>query len=303
MRIVTYIRGCQDRLGVLLNDQVLDLQVLAQRAGVAAPFFSCMSSFLEAGDASLTLAHRMVEQARAVDLVRIPEAQALARVHLRAPVTRPGKIIALGWNYRDHAAEQKVEPPTTPLIFSKFPNSIAGPYDPIVIPHEDPQVDYEVELGVVIGRRGKRIREDHALDYVAGYLVINDVSARQWQFSDKQWTRAKSCDTFTPSGPWLTMRNEISDPHNLNLETRVNGEIRQHSNTGNMIFRIPAVLAFVSANITLAPGDIIATGTPPGVGLFRNPPIFLAPGDVVETEIEGLGCLRNSVIMENGLSS
>ena len=192
--------------------------------------------------------------------------------------------------------KQNFKVPEYPLIFAKFPNSIAGPHDAIVIPSEDMQVDSEAELAVVIGRRGKAIAADAAYDYVAGYMALNDVSARRWQFADKQWTRGKSCDTFCPTGPRLTTRDEITDPHNLRVIGRLNGEIFQDSNTSKLIFRVPELISFISEAITLEPGDIIATGTPSGVGVFRKPPVFMKAGDVAEVEIEGLGVLRNAAV-------
>ena len=188
------------------------------------------------------------------------------------------------------------EPPKSPILFAKFPNSIAGPSDDIVIPPGNPNVDYEAELAVVVGRKGKAITAQKAYEYVAGYMPLNDVSARTWQFGDKQWVRGKSCDTFCPTGPHLTTRDEIPDPHSLFIRARVNGVPLQDSNTSKMIFRIPELIEFICASITLEPGDIIATGTPEGVGAFRVPPMFLKAGDVVEVEIEKLGVLRNRVV-------
>ena len=210
---------------------------------------------------------------------------------------RPGKIVAVGLNYRDHSIESGAkEPPKSPIIFAKFTTSITGPEDPIIIPAGDPHVDYEAELAVVIGRKVKAVSAEHALDYVAGYMPLNDVSARTWQFADKQWVRGKSCDTFCPTGPFLTTRDDVPDAHALSICTRVNGTTLQDSSTSKMIFRIPQLIEFISASITLEPGDIIATGTPEGVGAFRTPPIFLKLGDVVEVEIESLGVLRNAVV-------
>ena len=288
MRLAMFAIGNQSpRLGALLDHHVLDLSAAAV---VAAPaYFACCMAFLEAGDEALAHARR---------LLTTPASSALRPVEgvrLCAPVPRPGKIIAIGLNYRDHSLEQGIEPPAAPLFFAKFSTSITGPFDPIVIPSGDPQVDYEVELAVVIGRRGKAVSEGKAMDFVAGYTVLNDVSARRWQFADRQWVRGKSCDTFCPTGPWLTTRNEISDPHELHVTTRVNGITLQDSNTRKLIFRIPQLIAYISASITLEPGDIIATGTPEGVGVFRKPPIFLKHGDIVETEIQDLGMLRNVV--------
>ncbi len=299
MRIATYARGRKPCVAFLLNDYLVDLKEFAHHSGIRKSFFSSVISLLSAGQDGLETIQTLVDRAQKEDLSRLREARPIASAYLLAPVTRPSKIIALGLNYRDHATEQGIEPPKTPLIFAKFPNSLTGPFDPVVLPPGNPQVDYEGELGVVIGRRGKRISESQALNHVAGYLVFNDISAREWQFSDKQWTRGKSCDSFAPSGPWLTTRDEIPDPHNLIIETQVNDEVRQSSNTNQMIFRIPELIAFISAGITLEPGDLIVTGTPPGVGMFRTPPTFLQPGDVVETQIEGLGRLRNPVRLEN----
>jgi 2,4-didehydro-3-deoxy-L-rhamnonate hydrolase len=301
MRIATYEFAGEDRLGLVLDDSVLDLAEFARRAGDGLKFFGSMAGFLEAGEESLAAARRLEREARQAGLAQLKEARPVAGVRLRAPVPRPQKLIALGWNYREHVGEQGGKVPEAPLIFAKFSSAINGPYDPIVIPRANPQVDYEVELGVVIGRRGRRIAEAAAYDYVAGYLIFNDVSARLWQFSDKQWTRGKSCDTFAPLGPWLTTKDEVPDPHNLAVESRVNGEIRQQSSTRCMVFRIPMVVAYISESITLEPGDVIATGTPSGVGVFRKPPVFLKPGDLVEMEIERLGKLRNPVVAEGAV--
>jgi acylpyruvate hydrolase len=291
MRLVTFQRQeAEDKIGVLRGDRVLDLAAAAGHAGQSAATFQDMTTFLEAGERAMDLARSLAESAP-------PESASypLSGVRLRPPVPRPGKIIALGLNYRDHSLEQGVPPPSTPLIFAKFPTSITGPYDPILIPEGDPQVDYEAELAVVIGRRGKMVPASQAMSFVAGYMALNDVSARQWQFSDKQWVRGKSCDTFCPVGPWLTTTDQVPDPHALNIAARVNGQTLQNSNTRHLIFRIPGLITFISASITLEPGDIIATGTPDGVGVFRKPPIFLKPGDIVEVEIESLGTLKNPV--------
>jgi 2-keto-4-pentenoate hydratase/2-oxohepta-3-ene-1,7-dioic acid hydratase in catechol pathway len=289
LRIVNCRRESGLRLGVLQGESVLDLQELSAAAGKAAAFFSSASNFLNAGTEALEFARRLVKEIPA-GFPSFP----LKSVELGPPVPKPSKIIAVGLNYRDHAGEANFKVPEYPLIFAKFPNSIAGPHDAIVIPSEEMQVDSEAELAVVIGRRGKAIRADAAYDYVAGYMALNDVSARKWQFADKQWTRGKSCDTFCPTGPWLTTRDEITDPHNLRVMGRLNGEIFQNSNTSKMIFRVPELISYISEAITLEPGDIIATGTPSGVGVFRNPPVFMKAGDVAEVEIEGLGVLRNT---------
>jgi 2-keto-4-pentenoate hydratase/2-oxohepta-3-ene-1,7-dioic acid hydratase in catechol pathway len=296
LHIVNFLRERGLRLGVLKEDRVFDLQELSAAAGQAVPFFASTADFLNVGSEALDFARKLVADARA-GRASFP----LKSVELGPPVPKPGKIIALGLNYRDHAGEANFKVPEYPLIFAKFPNSIAGPRDDIVILSPDMQVDSEAELAVVIGQRGKAIRVDAALDYVAGYMALNDVSARKWQFADKQWTRGKSCDTFCPTGPWLTTRDEIADPYNLRIMGRLNGEVFQDSNTSQMIFPVPELVSFISEAITLEPGDIIATGTPSGVGVFRNPPVFMKPGDVAEVEIEKLGVLRNTAAGSRGL--
>jgi 2-keto-4-pentenoate hydratase/2-oxohepta-3-ene-1,7-dioic acid hydratase in catechol pathway len=279
------------RIGALTNDGVVDLRAAVTGLGISAEFFTDAAAFFSAGQSALDAAQKILSQAPQHALTP------LSQVTLRAPVPRPGKIIAVGLNYRDHSLEAGAKAlPSTPIIFAKFPTSICGPNDPIVIPHADPQVDYEAELAVVIGRKGKAIRAADALHYVFGYMPLNDVSARTWQFADKQWVRGKSCDTFCPIGPHLTTRDEIPDPHALAIRARVNGATLQDSNTSKMIFRVPELIEFISESITLEPGDIIATGTPEGVGIFRNPQVLLKPGDVVEIEIENLGILRNPVM-------
>jgi acylpyruvate hydrolase len=218
----------------------------------------------------------------------------LAQVKLLAPIPNPSKVIAIGLNYMDHCREQKVEPPAAPLIFAKFTTAIIGPDDTI---RWDPtltsRVDFEAELAVVIGRTARCVSQAEAMDYVAGYTICHDVSARDLQFSDKQWVRGKSLDTFCPLGPYLVTRDEIPDPHNLAICCTVNQNVMQNSNTGEMIFRIPYLIEYISRAFTLLPGDVITTGTPDGVGVFRSPQVFLKHGDVVTIEIEGLGQLTN----------
>ncbi len=216
-------------------------------------------------------------------------------IRLGCPLCRPSKIICLGLNYLDHKEESGFERPQRPLLFSKTPNALTGPFDPIVLPQSCDQIDWEVELAVVIGRAGKRIAAEDALDYVAGFSVLNDVSGRQAQFSDSQWFRGKSFDTFAPMGPALVTIDEIGNFQNLKLTARVNGEIMQDGNSADMIFDIPAIIAFISQDITLWPGDIISTGTPSGVGIFRDPPVLLKAGDVVECRVENVGMIRNAV--------
>ncbi len=209
------------------------------------------------------------------------------------PIPRPGKIVCVGLNYRDHASESAMELPAAPLLFAKWPNGLVGPGEPIVLPHQTTEVDYEAELGVVIGRAARSISADDALDHVAGYLCANDVSARDIQFGDGQWTRGKSFDTFCPVGPMVPAA-QIADPQNLRIRCLLNGEAIQDGTTADMIFGVAEVIAYVSDGIALEPGDLILTGTPPGVGFVRNPPVFLQDGDEVTVEIEGVGTPRRT---------
>jgi len=214
-------------------------------------------------------------------------------------IPRPGKIVCVGLNYRDHAAEGGQDLPKAPLLFAKWPNTLIGDGEPVVLPPESTQVDYEAELGVVIGAKAKRVSENDALDHVAGYICVNDVSARDLQFADGQWTRGKSPDTFCPVGPRLVPREEIADPQALAIRCIVNGEALQDSSTAQMIFSVAEIIAYTSQIVTLEPGDLIATGTPAGVGIFRDPKVLLKDGDEVSVEIEGLGTLTNPFIKES----
>ncbi|MGH3132433.1 MAG: fumarylacetoacetate hydrolase family protein [Gaiellaceae bacterium] len=212
------------------------------------------------------------------------------------PIERPGKIVCVGLNYRDHAEEQGVELPAEPLLFAKWPNALVGPGEPIVIPPVVTQCDYEAELGVVIGASVKRVSTENALEAVRGYICANDVSARDLQFKDGQWTRGKSPDTFCPVGPALVPVAEIPDPHDLRIRAIVSGEVLQDSTTANLIFGIAEIISYASETMTLEPGDLLLTGTPAGVGVFRDPKRLLEPGDEVTIEIEGVGALTNPVV-------
>ena len=213
------------------------------------------------------------------------------------PIHGPSKIICLGKNYAEHAKEGGFENPEKPLIFCKTPNTLNGPFDPIILPKSSGQIDWEVELAIIIGKEGKRISRVKALDYIAGFTVMNDVSGRESQFSDSQWFRGKSFDGFAPVGPFIVTPDEIGDVNNLRLTAKVDGEIMQDGNTRDMIFDISTIIEDISEDITLIPGDIISTGTPAGVGIFRDPPVVLKPGNVVECYIENIGTLINKVIM------
>jgi 2-keto-4-pentenoate hydratase/2-oxohepta-3-ene-1,7-dioic acid hydratase in catechol pathway len=256
---------------------------------IQAGFSGSVRDLIEAGE---------IEWEKLKDsVIRIKKDIILAHKTFDAPLKNPSKIVAIGLNYFNHAKESNMEIPKSPLVFTKFNNSITGPTDPIVIPNGiTSQVDYEAELGVIIGKRAKNILKENALEYVFGYTILNDVSARDIQFSDKQWVRGKSLDTFCPMGPVIVTKDEIPNPQNLGLGCSVNGVTLQQDNTKNMIFSVAELISQLSYSFTFEPGDIIATGTPSGVGFSRTPPIFLKPGDVVCTWIKGIGEIINPVI-------
>jgi len=221
-----------------------------------------------------------------------------ATATLLAPVVDPQKIVCLGLNYRDHAIESGMEIPPEPVLFSKYPSTLVGHGAEIVLPAVSTQVDYEAELVIVVGKKGRHVPREQAYDYVAGYAVGHDVSARDWQLNKpgKQWMAGKTFDTFAPVGPALVSADEVPDPHALGIRLRLNGETMQDSSTSQLIFRVDEIIAYLSQIFTLEVGDLIFTGTPPGVGMARKPPVWLKPGDVAEVEIDGLGTLRNPVV-------
>jgi len=227
------------------------------------------------------------------------EVHEFENVRLEAPLLNPQKMIFVGLNYYDHAAESNMAVPEVPVLFPKYANSIVGPEDDVVIPAEVAQCDYEVELAVVIGKTAKRVSPEEAMDCVFGYTVVNDVSARDIQLTEGQWTRGKAIDTFAPIGPCIATKDSIPDPGELELSLTLNGETMQNANTRDLIFGIPYLISFLSRTMTLAPGDIISTGTPPGVGLGRKPPVWLEAGDVTEAYVQGIGTLRNRYVRES----
>jgi 2-keto-4-pentenoate hydratase/2-oxohepta-3-ene-1,7-dioic acid hydratase in catechol pathway len=237
-----------------------------------------------------------IERGRSAERQPGGEVVSLSGARIHAPVDRPGKIIAIGLNYADHAEETNADTPEKPIVFAKYPNTVVGPGEAIRIPSITEEVDYEAELAVVIGRPARNVSESAALDHVFGYMNCNDVSSRDLQFSEGgQWTRSKSIDTFCPLGPYLVTADEVPDPQDLAIRSIVNGEVMQDGTTSNMIFSVAHLISFLSTGMTLMPGDIIATGTPAGVGFVRDPKVFLKPGDEVTIEIEGLGSLTNPV--------
>ena len=291
------------RLGLSHNEGLIDVASLAhaveEAAGNVAAWLldvTDMRDVIRGGAEALDQIGALVKEAESRG---IPNDKSLA-ISLETveflPAVNAGKILAIGRNYVDHAIEGGAAPPEAPLIFNKLSNSLSAHNAPIVLPTISKQVDYEAELAVVIGRRAKRVGENEALDYVFGYTLINDGSARDLQFGDGQWVRGKGLDGFAPLGPFITTRDEIGDVQALNIEGRLNGQVMQSSNTGKMIFKVAYLVSYLSKGITLEPGDVIATGTPEGVGIFRDPPVVLKAGDVYEVTIEGLGILRNPVV-------
>lgn len=285
MRLAQYSAQGESRLGAVIEDRIVDVQSAATSAGLDTRPFASTLALLEAGEQALAFVRGLKSDNNAV---------ALSTVHLDCPVASR-KIVAVGLNYRDHAIEAGLKIPGAPLCFAKFTSSSSGPFDPIQLPEEGSKVDFEGELGVIIGRKAQHVAEGEALRYVAGYVVFNDVSERKWQFDDGQWTRGKSCDTFAPNGPFLVSADEVPNPGALRITTRVNGETMQDSNTDQLIFNVPKLVSYFSHSFTLYPGDLIATGTPSGVGFSRKPPFYLKDGDVVEVEIERIGRISNRV--------
>ena len=291
MKLVTFTKEKSEFVGAMLDDkQVVNLNNLLDEPSLS------MMDLVERGLGFIKEIESKLESlSNSADEEVV---FGLDDIVLKAPLPNPGKVVCVGLNYMDHCREQNVEPPKTPLIFSKWSSCVVGPEENIILPEESEQVDYEAELGVVIGTRAKHTAEENALDHVFGYVIVNDVSARDVQFADGQWIRGKSYDTFAPSGPYLVTADEVKDPHNLAIKCTVNGEVLQDSNTNEMIFNINEVISYLSKGFTFEPGDLLSTGTPDGVGVFRDPKVFLKDGDEVVIEIEGLGVLKNTCVSE-----
>ncbi len=308
MRLVTFTPTAADpgrertwRLGILL-DGIPDILDAATAIATIEPSAGRPEQYLDWFDedrpwlARARAAHARFSEVSARAVGRETGIViAASTVRVLAPVPRPGKIVCAGLNYRDHAIEAKLPIPESPVLFAKFTSAVIGSGEPVVLPASSSRIDYEAELAVVIGRRARGVPREHALSHVLGYMNANDVSARDFQKRDGQWVRSKSCDTFAPMGPWLLTADDVRDPHALGIRLRLNGRTMQDSSTQQFVFDIPDLIAFLSATTTLEPGDVILTGTPPGVGFARTPPTYLAAGDVMEVEIDGLGTLRNPV--------
>lgn len=302
VRFQPYPQAPYVALGLETERGILDLRATAERlyvnrAGDAATlsatlFPADLKSFLELGMVGLTAARELFGAIRGGEAIFYDPQS----VKLLAPLKKPGKLVAVGLNYIDHADESKMEIPKQPIFFTKYASSITGPRDPIIIPKITRKLDYEVELAVVIGQRCHNVSSEEAWEYLFGYTVLNDVSARDLQLElGGQWVAGKSCDTFTPLGPSIVTRDEITDIAKLQLKLWVNGELRQDRSAGDMHFSIGQIVSYLSGLFTLEPGDIIATGTPPGVGLGFNPPRYLKAGDIVKAQIDGIGVLENTV--------
>jgi 2-keto-4-pentenoate hydratase/2-oxohepta-3-ene-1,7-dioic acid hydratase in catechol pathway len=284
MKLARFTHEGATRVGVVLGEEIVDL------SQAASDLPRGMIGLLQGGPGALEKAREAAERGG----FRIP----LSNVRLEAPVGRPPKFLAIGLNYADHVAETGMKEPEFPIFFNKQSTCVTGPYDPIHIPRASGLVDYEGELGLVIGRRCRHVPRDRAHEVIAGYLVVNDVSVRDWQRRAPTMTLGKSFDTHGPIGPWLVTADEIGDPHSLGIRTWVNADLRQDSNTKHLIYDCYAEVETLSTVFTLEPGDIISTGTPGGVGVAKKPPLFLTEGDVVRIEIERIGWIENPVIAE-----
>ena len=286
MRLATIETPRGPRSAMLLDNHYIDLEA------TDASLPKSVRGLIEAGSSALKAAHQAA--ARSAKAVRYEA----AGVQLLPPIPDPPKIVCLGLNYRDHAIESGAAIPKEPILFNKYATALIGHGGSIMLPRVSQEVDYEAELVIVVGKRGRNLKAAEGMNYVAGYTVGHDVSARDWQLKKegKQWMVGKTFDTFAPIGPVIVTPEELSDPHNLRIRLRLNGQTMQDSNTSQMIFRVGEILAYISQVFTIEPGDLIFTGTPPGVGFARKPPVFLKSGDVVEVEIDGIGVLRNPVL-------
>lgn len=287
MKLVTYIEGNNSpQLGILKNEHVINLFTASKKN-----LPNDMLSFLILGQRGMDAVRSIIES----EEQGIPERD----VKLLAPIGNPSKIVALGLNYQDHVLELGLQTPKRPTVFCKFPSSIIGTEENICWPEDlTAQVDFEAELAFIIGKEAKNVNEEDAFDYIAGYTNCHDVSARDIQLAPgDQWIRGKSLDTFCPLGPYLVTKDEVVNPHNLDIKCIINGEIKQNSNTKNLIFNIPFLVSFLSRSFTLYPGDVVITGTPGGVGLSRKPPLFLKHGDECIVEVEGMGKLINKCVV------
>ncbi len=285
MRLATFSDRDGTRIGLVVDDEIIDLK----RARPELP--ADMIAFLAAGPEAMAAARAALGSSSSARLK-------LKDVRLQAPVPKPSKFLAIGLNYADHVAESGLAKPAAPLFFNKQVTCVTGPFDPILIPRDSEQVDYEGEMGFIIGKRCRRVPRERAHEVIAGYCVVDDVSIRDWQFRAQTFTLGKSFDSHGPVGPWIVTPDELSDPHKLRIRTWVNGEVRQNSSTDQLIYDCFDQVAALSQAFTLEAGDIVSTGTPSGVGMGFKPPKYLKAGDVVKIEIEGIGTIENPVAAE-----
>jgi 2-keto-4-pentenoate hydratase/2-oxohepta-3-ene-1,7-dioic acid hydratase in catechol pathway len=287
VKLVSFLHGraATPRIGALRDQTIVDLTRVDP--GLPADMLALLAS------GSIARAERALAAAGPEHAIRLADAR------LGPPIARPGKIMCIGLNYRDHARETNQAVPDFPTLFAKYSSCVIGPGEPIVLPRLTKEIDYEAELGVVIGKRAKHVAEAEALEYVAGYVPFNDVSARDYQRRTSQWTIGKTFDTFGPMGPALVTADEVPDPHGLDIQLSIDGEVLQHSNTRELVFSVQQLISILSGVVTLEPGDLISTGTPSGVGAARTPKRWLRPGETVRIEIEKLGALSNPVVDES----
>ena len=301
MKLAHYVKNGKVGVGIVENEQIFDLKAAAKEVGLAR--------LVDAGTVDVILSVGLLEELRqAAGKITSTKARVpVGSVRLLSPILDPEKILLVAVNYISHGEEQNVKPPREPYFFTKFRNALIGPEDPVLIPKVSKMVDWEVELAVIIGRTGKYISRKEAMDYVAGYAISNDISFRDFQFSPRSpdgttrlglnWVKGKGLDSSFPLGPWLVTKDAVPDPHRLEISLSLNGETKQRSNTGEMVYKIDSLIEYISAGITLRPGDIISTGTPEGVAVFTDQR-FLKDGDVIDAKIEGIGTLRNPVHAE-----
>lgn len=308
MRLLTFVVNGTSRLGLAAGGQIVDLALAyaavpaAQREGPAT-LPTDLLAFLHAGDPAMQAARQVEQGVTRGAITTGPQGEKVLydqkEVRVAAPIARPAKIICLGLNYADHIAETGAQKPNAPILFAKFANAIIGPGEAIRLPRASSAVDYEAEMAFVIGKTARRVPLERAYDYVAGYMNMNDVSARDLQRETSQWLRGKGGDTFAPTGPYLVTKDEVPDPQTLDVRLWLNGQLMQNSNTRHLIFNVPFLVHHITKTMTLEPGDLIATGTPDGVGFARKPPVLLKEGDVVRIEIGNLGVLENPVVQDD----
>jgi acylpyruvate hydrolase len=307
MKLLTFSRGGRTIFGAKVGAHIVDLSELVastKNGKEVEAFPENLDSFLQAGEGVRRVAQSAIDAALKSqsigELAKKGSVYNEEEIAFLPPVTRPGKIICLGMNYRKHAQEMGREPPQYPTLFAKYPHTLIGHKNPLVLPTISQMVDYEAELAIVIGKAGKSIKAEHALDHVAGYTILNDISVRDFQNRTLQWFQGKNFERSCPVGPYLVTKDEVPDPDKLEIELKLNDKIMQRSNTSDFIFSVSNIIEYISQIMTLQPGDIISTGTPGGVGVARDPQVFLKPGDVVRISLQDVGLLENTAVKAAG---